>query len=192
MVPSKALDKPIDPVELINELLERAWKTISAAYDISSGLPDMWDLLKGTNLSNPEQAAEQVVANMLTEVIDCVCRFSPWYRLPARAFGLISVRDRTTKRVRWTLAPEAIQKWDKILVPMKSAFRKYSGLLQAIKLVDNLMIDGPLDDPCITAFCRCVPPRKIEIYRSILEQAEIVCDLCRHRFTEAFNPDERP
>jgi len=188
MVPSKALEKHIDPVELINGLLERAWGRISAAYDISSDLPDMWDLFKGTDLSNPDRAAEQVIANMLTEVIDCVCRFSPWYKLPARAFGLISVRDLSTRQVRWALAPEAIQKWDEVLAPMKTAFRKYSGLIQAIILVDNLMIDDPQGDPCVTAFCRCVPPRKIEIYRSILQQAEIVCDLCKHAFIESFKP----
>jgi len=189
MVPSNAPDKPIDPVELINELLERAWEKISATYDINCDMPDMWEMLKGTNLARPDQAAEKVIANMLTEVIDSVCRFSPWYRMPARAFGLTSVRDRVTKQVHWALAPEAIQKWDELLVPMKAAFRKYSGLIQAILLVDHLMIDDPQRDPCVTAYCRCVPPRKIEIYRSILQQAEIVCDQCKHSFIESSKPN---
>lgn len=187
MVPSKAFEKPIDPVEMINELLERAWGKISAGYDITSDMPELWELFKGTDLSNPNQAAEQVIANMLTEVIDCVCRFSPWYKLPARAFGLVSVQELATRHVRWMLAPEAVQKWDEVLIPIRSAFQKYSGLIQAILLVDSLMVDEPQEDPCVAAFCRCMPPRKIEIYRSILQQAEIVCDQCKHTFIEANN-----
>jgi hypothetical protein len=183
MVPTETLDKPIDPVELINGTLERAWDTISAAYDVNAGLPDMRELFEGTNLSRPNQAAEMVIANMLTEVVECIGRFSLWYKLPARAFGLISVRDRVTNQVRWTLAPEATQKWCEILDPISMAIRKYSGLIQAIILVDDLMINGSLEDPCITASCLCSPPRQIKIKRSILEQAEIICDLCKHSFT---------
>lgn len=183
MVPTETLDKPVDPVELINETLERAWGTISAAYDVTTSLPDMRELFEGTNLRRPGQAAEIVIANMLMEVVECISRFSPWYKLPARAFGLISVRDRLTNQVRWTLAPEATQKWDEILEPVEMAIRKYSGLIQAIILVDDLMINGLPNDPCVTASCLCLPPRKIKIKQSILEQAEIVCDLCKHPFT---------
>jgi hypothetical protein len=171
MVPTETLDKPVDPVELINETLERAWGTISAAYDVTTSLPDMRELFEGTNLRRPGQAAEIVIANMLMEVVECISRFSPWYKLPARAFGLISVRDRLTNHVRWALAP------------VEMAIRKYSGLIQAIILVDDLMINGLPNDPCVTASCLCLPPRKIKIKQSILEQAEIVCDLCKHPFT---------
>lgn len=183
MVPTETLDKPIDPVELINAALEHAWDTISAAYDVTTRLPNMRELFEGTNLTRPNQAAEKVIANMLMEVVECASRFSPWYKLPARAFGLISVRDRVTNQVRWTLAPEATQKWDEILEPLSTAIRKYSGLIQAIILVDDLMTNGSPDDPYITASCLCLPPRKIKIKRSILEQAEIICDLCKHPFT---------
>lgn len=181
MVPINARDKPIDPVELISGTLERAWEMISLTYDISANLPDMRELFEGANLSRPNQAAEKVIANMLMEVTECVSRFSPWFKMPARAYGLTSMRDRTTNQVSWRLAPEAIQKWEGILKPLAAAIERYSGLIEAIILVDDLMLDK-LEDPCVVARCSCVPPREMRIKQSILEQAEIQCELCRRPF----------
>lgn len=181
MVPINARDKPIDPVEMINGTLERAWETIRVTYDISANLPDMRELFEGANLSRPSQAAETVIANMLIEVTECVSRFSPWFKMPARAYGLTSMRDRTTNQVSWRLAPEAIQKWEEILRPLSAAIERYSGLIEAIILVDDLMLDK-LEDPCVVARCGCVPPREVRIKQSILEQAEINCELCSRPF----------
>jgi len=181
MVPLDIRDKPLDPVEMINGILERAWNNLSTAYDVTGSLPDMRDLFEGANLSQPGEAAETVMVNMLVEVGECVSRFSPWYKMPARAYGLISVRDRTTIRVRWTLAPEARQKWEEILLPLSAAIERYSGLIEAIILVDDLMLNQ-LDDPCVIARCNCSPPREIRIKRLILEQADIICELCREPF----------
>lgn len=181
MVPINARDKPIDPVELISGTLERAWEMISLTYDISANLPDMRELFEGANLSRPNQAAEKVIANMLMEVTECVSRFSPWFKMPARAYGLTSMRDRTTNQVSWRLAPEAIQKWEDSLKPLAAAIERYGGLIEAIILVDDLMLDK-LEDPCVVARCSCVPPREMRIKQSILEQAEIQCELCRRAF----------
>ncbi|HEX6304302.1 MAG TPA: hypothetical protein VFZ76_08940 [Anaerolineales bacterium] len=181
MVPINARDKPIDPVELISGTLERAWEMISLTYDISANLPDMRELFEGANLSRPNQAAEKVIANMLMEVTECVSRFSPWFKMPARAYGLTSMRDRTTNQVSWRLAPEAIQKWEDSLKPLSAAIERYGGLIEAIILVDDLMLDK-LEDPCVVARCSCVPPREMRIKQSILEQAEIQCELCRRAF----------
>jgi hypothetical protein len=101
--------------------------------------------------------------------------------MPARAYGLTSMRDRTTNQVSWRLAPEAVQKWEAILKPLSAAIERYSGLIEAIILVDDLMLDK-LEDPCVVARCSCVPPREIRIKQSILEQAEIQCELCRSAF----------
>lgn len=182
MVPIDTRDKPLDPVELVNGTIERAWDEICIAYDVTVQIPDMRDLFANANLSKPNRAAEIVIVNMLTEVIECVSRFSPWYKMPARAFGLISVRDQVTHRTCWTLAPEGAQRWQDILEPLTEAIRKYGGLIEAIILVDDLMLVSA-QDSCLTARCGCIPPREIRIKQSILEQAEIVCDSCRQPFT---------
>ena len=53
---------------------------------------------------------------MLQEVIECVGRFSPWYKTASRALsGLTSIRDAKTGRVKWMLAPEAVQRWQGVL-----------------------------------------------------------------------------
>lgn len=182
MVPINARDKPLDPVEWIHGTLERAWEKISKTYDLMVSLPDMSDLFAGANLSVPDQAAETVIVNMLTEVTECVSRFSPWYKLPARAYGLTLIRNRTTNQVRWRLAPEAALKWEETLLSLSAAVERYGGLIEAIILVDDLMLDK-MEDPCVVARCYCQPPREIRIKESIMDQAEIVCELCKSPFT---------
>jgi hypothetical protein len=113
-----------------------------------------------------------------------VGRFSPWYKQPARSFGLTSARDPLTQRTRWLLAPEAAQRWQEVLEPLTGVIRKYSGLIRAMLLVDDLMGDLPVNDPCVMAHCTCWPPRAIQLRKSVLEKAEIVCDECLQPFLE--------
>jgi hypothetical protein len=119
---------------------------------------------------------------MLLEVIESISRFSPWYKMPARAFGLASVRDSQTNRVIWRLAPEAGQKWAKILEPLTRVIRDYTGLIQAILLVDDLMRDMP-GDPCVIASCSCLPPHTIQIRQSVLDKSAIICEACMQAYT---------
>ena len=181
MVPADTLDHIVDPVELLTVTIERAWLKIKSTYEANACLPDMKTLFEGADLSNPDQASESIVAAMLLEVIESIGRFSPWYKMPARTFGLTSVRDRRANRVRWMLAPEAVHKWKDVLEPLSMVIRKYSGLLQAILLVDDMMRDIP-GDPCVTAICNCAPPHTIQIRQSVLDKAEILCDVCRQPF----------
>lgn len=181
MGPVNLLDQIVDPVEALNETLERAWEAICKTYDVSACLPDMQTLFSGADLSRPTQAAESVLAAMLLEVIECVGRFSPWYKLPARAFGLASVRDPKTNRPAWVLGPESIHKWQGLLQPLAQIVRKYAGLIQAMILVDDLMQDLP-GDPCVTAKCGCQPPKAIQIRRSVIEKTEITCQSCLQPF----------
>lgn len=182
MVPADTLDQTIDPVAILTETIERAWITICEAYEVSACLPDMQTLFEGADLSHPRGAAENVVATMLLEVVESISRFSPWYKMPARAFGLASVRDSQTNRVVWRLAPEAGQKWAKILEPLTTIIRDYSGLIQAILLVDDLMRDMP-GDPCVVASCSCSPPHTIQIRQSVLDKSIIICEACRQAYT---------
>jgi hypothetical protein len=177
MAPTDTVDRIIDPIEALNAAVDGAWYSVCRAYDVSACLPAMQILFGGVDLSQPSQAAEAALAAMLLEAMESVGRFSPWYKKPARAFGLVSSRDRRTGRARWLLAPEAVQKWQDALTPLAGVVRKYSGLIQAMLLVDDLMQDIP-GDPCITARCACQPPHAIHIRRSVLVKAEILCGEC--------------
>ena len=94
-------DRPTrNPIELLDVTMACAWHTLCAAFDVNTKIPEMCVLLEDIELASPEHAAELVLSNMLLEITEMVGRFSSWYRMPARAYGLISMRDNTTKCVR--------------------------------------------------------------------------------------------
>jgi hypothetical protein len=177
MVPTDTINRTIDPVEVLWETIERTWTAVCQSYDLTACLPDMQTLFTQVDLSRPNQAAEAVVVIMLQEAVESIGRFSPWYKQPARAFGLTSTRDTKTNRVKWMLAPEAVQRWQGVLTPLANIIRKYSGLIRAMVLVDDLMADID-SDPCVTARCGCMPPNTIQLRKSILEKTEILCERC--------------
>ncbi len=182
MVPVEAPERAIDPIETLNAALERAWVAVCDAYDVSACMPDIRTLFADADLSQAQQAAEAVLVAMLLEVMESVSRFSPWYKQPARAFGLASIRDQFSRRSRWILAPEAIQRWQDILCQLNELISRYSGLIRALLLVDDLMGGEMGDDPCVIARCACRPPRTIQLRRSVLYKAEIICELCLQPF----------
>jgi hypothetical protein len=118
---------------------------------------------------------------MLTEVIERVGRFSPWYKQPARAFGLVSFRDPVTRKSRWLLAPEALQHWEPLLNKLTKAIKLNNGLIQATLLVEN-MSDEDDQDPQVIAQCDCTPPKRIQIRLSILDKTAILCEECQQPF----------
>jgi hypothetical protein len=181
MVPIDTANRTVDPVEVLWETIERAWTAICHTYDVTACLPDMQTLFAQVNLSNPNLAAEAVLVVMLQEVVESIGRFSPWYKQPARAFGLTSTRDTKTNRVKWMLAPEAVQRWQGLIAPLADVIRKYSGLIRAMVLVDDLMADID-SDPCITARCGCTPPNTIQLRKSVLEKTEILCEKCLQHY----------
>jgi len=183
MTPTDTVDRILDPIETLNTTIERAWLELCRAYDVTACLPETQALFEAADLSRPIQAAEAVLAAMLLEVMESVGRFSPWYKMPARAFGLTSMREGKAGRLRWILAPEAVQRWHGVLEALAAVIRKYSGLIQALVLVDDLMQDIP-GDPCITATCNCIPPHAIYIRQSVLVKAEILCESCQEPFRE--------
>jgi hypothetical protein len=181
MAPTETIDRILDPVEALHQSIEQAWMSICRGYEVAACMPDIQTLFAGADLTHPNQSAESVVVAMLQEANESVGRFSPWYKQPARAFGLTSVRDARSGRVKWMLAPEAVQRWQDILAPLANSIRKYSGLIHAMLLVDDLMADIDAD-PCITAQCSCIPPLTIQLRRSVLEKSEILCDRCLQPF----------
>lgn len=176
-------DRISDPVEILNQVLERTWEQVCAAFDIHVGMPEFQALLEGADLHCPGDTARTVLVNMLLEVMGCVSRFSPWYRQPARAYGLVRVQESQPPRTHWGLAPESDLKWRGCLDMLAVAIRKNSGLIQAYLLVDNLMSAGITEDEEIVVSCHCLPPRRLHVRRTVLEQADIVCDACLYPFT---------
>jgi hypothetical protein len=182
MIPVGRPETVYDPIAEVRGVLEDAWEVIGDTYEVSAKLPNRETVFEGADLHNADQAAEQVVVNMLSEAIEYVGRFSPWYKLPARSFGLTSFRDPKTNRTRWTLAPEAVQKWQGVLEPLTATIEQKGGMIEVMLLVDELNRKSPSDEPVVLAECSCSPPRKIKAKRSVLEEGGIICDVCEVPF----------
>lgn len=181
MVSKTKLDPTTSPIDLLDSTLEQSWETLCAAYEVEIALPNVQNLFYRAAIKTPPKAAETVLVNMMTEVIENVGRFSPWYKQPARAFGLVSLRDPVTGQSRWLLAPEALQRWQAVLHNLSQAIKLNNGLIQATLLVENLAEDE-LDDPQVIAECNCYPPKRIQINLSILDKTAIICDDCQQAF----------
>jgi len=184
MVPeeSHSLTREFDPVDFITGTLQSVWNRICQPFDVTTCLPDMEVLFARVDLNQSGAAAETVIVSMLIEIMENVSRFSPWYRRPARAYGIISIHDSISKHAVWLLAPEASSKWSSEIQKVKRLIQRYHGLIKAMILVDSLVSDLP-DDPCVSASCQCIPPRTIQLRRSILEQADITCEACLAPYT---------
>lgn len=182
MVPKNSEKLYLDPIEELDEALEHTWWTLCDYYDAGGELPDVQSLFDGADFTISTQAAEIVIANMLTEIVDSVGRFSAWYTKPARAFGLNAIRDIKKKYIRWVLAPEATQKWEVLIESLAGSIRQNSGLIQAILYVESLMDSAPPRDESTTARCRCLPHHTIRLNKSVLEKMEIYCNVCKQPF----------
>lgn len=180
------LDRTTDPVEMLNLVLEEIWGRLCQNYTATACLPEIQTLFDGADLNQPFQAAKTVLVNMLLEVSEAVGRFSPWYTRPARAYGLISLRDMKSGRNRWILAPEAVQKWQFTLDRLCTVIDRSYGVLRAMIYMDALMNDEDVHDPCqnplVTASCRCNPPRSIQLSLEELERGEVRCEMCLNLF----------
>jgi hypothetical protein len=169
-------------VDVLDEILEDAWRAICHTYDVTADLPEISALFHNADLTDPVGAAERVLLNMLVEATECVGRFSPWYTLPARAFGIIRVRESATSRMVWMLAPEAAQRWEALLAPLAEAVRSNTAMLEADRIIDSLIREQPAENCCVMARCACQPEGRILVSRAILDQADIVCKTCRQPY----------
>ncbi len=185
MVPEEWLRSAIDPVEIINREVEEVWNEIRTVYDVTGSVPELHDLFLGVDLAKtePESAAEALVVSMLEEVSERVGRFSPWYKKPARAYGLSSIYDKQANQVRWVLAPEARLQWEHIIECMAGLIGQYRGLIRALALMSELT-ENMGSDPCILVHCGCLPPLNIQLKKSIFERAHIICQECSQPFIE--------
>jgi len=180
MVPQTKLDPTTNPIQLLDKTLERSWHLLCETYEVDIDLPNVQNLFACAPIKTPPKAAESVLVNMITEVIENIGRFSPWYKQPARAFGLVSLRDPVTGQSRWLLAPEALQRWGDLLQQLTQAIKLNNGLIQATLVVESLT--EVERDPLVIAQCDCYPPKRIQINLSILDKTAIICDECQQPF----------
>lgn len=171
-----------DPIQALDAALGRAWTALCRHFNVTASLPATQALFEGVNPDDPCEAADQVFVNMLDCIMESVDRFSPWYRRPARAYGLMPIKDSPTQPTRWVLAPEAWQLWEGLVLPLAQAIAPNRAVIQATRLVDQLMNGTADEDPYITVRCQCLPLREIHVRRSILTKTDLICDNCRQPF----------
>jgi hypothetical protein len=164
------------PIDLL-DTLQQTWHDLCRGYDVTSELPDMESLFTGAELAAPAHAAETVLANMVTEMMGCMGRFSPWYKQSAASYGLVLIQGAPSS-ARWGLSPPAVQRWKPLITALTVAIERNVGLILSATLISDL----EPDDPCVMASCACVPPRLILVNRSILVGALITCDACQNPF----------
>lgn len=167
-----------DPMEGFYNVLRITWDNLIRHFDIQSDLPETGALLVDVEPYDPCMAAETIIRNMITEITQLVHRFSPWYTLPARAFGLVSFRDILTHKNEWRLAPEAIEKWNKQIELIATEIDKKRGILQVMLYVSNVNILEQNPSETIVAVCECTPPVEILIQREFLTSRNIICNEC--------------
>ncbi|MCA9990259.1 MAG: hypothetical protein H6666_09985 [Ardenticatenaceae bacterium] len=174
---------PPDLVQLSDdpliEMLTHVWSAICETYDVVGTRPGMPRLFEGAQLIRPYDAAETVIVNMLLEVVERVDRFSPWYAQPAKTYGIVAERDHP---VRWRLTAQGCQRWWSFVDALATVIEENTNLIKAMILVENLMLASEEDEPCVSASCRCFPPRTIQVKRSIFNKTEIFCESCGRPF----------
>ena len=174
------ITNPMNKIEDFYQVVEYAWETLCTHFDIDAALPDIKCLLKGVDLADSVLAAESIVANLLIEVTERVHRFSPWYRAPARAFGLISLRDPKTHMVHWKLAPEAVQRWQKIIEPLECEIAYKASLIAMVNTIDQIEFDP--QEESVLVVCECHPPKELLVSRAFLKEEGIICNSCHQKF----------
>ena len=179
------MDQPkevLDPIETMQDLLVRIWSEMCHLYEVNASLPALSLIFEQVPLSDACLAAEKILVNLLLEIMESVGRFSPFYRLPPRAFGVMSYRNPQTQRVEWILAPEGHRRWEMALSKLEWLLSQYGGIFRALVLVEGLMVRSTPNDPQVVAYCHCEPPHAIQLKRSLVKKGEIICDSCKQPY----------
>lgn len=163
------------------QVLDNIWGQLCAAHDVTCGLPDIRTLFCGVESGVLDQA-ERVMVNMLSEIMELTCRFSPWYREPASEFGIVLMTD-AAGGTRWALSPVAMARWAACLALLDRALETNRVLLEAAFVVDDLDRAAEARSHYVVVRCQCVPPCMIRVKRP-LAQADIVCTDCKQAFVE--------
>lgn len=173
-----------DPVEKFFTALELVWQKLSAAYDVTAELPNLKLLFEGSRFEDPALIAQTVLANMLVEITDQVHRFSPWYKLPPRSFGLVNRHPSLKHIPAWNLAPEAIERWCPLIELISSEIQYKTGLVKALVMIDRFEDSLKARHPKVIARCQCDPPQRIAVQPLLLQKGSITCETCQMPFAQ--------
>lgn len=151
------------------EVLRVSWQSIQDCYNIVADLPG-WDIiLHGVDLSAPEQAANTILVNLLTEAMELVDRFNPWYKAPAEAYGLHFAAG-------WRLKPEATERWRPTLKALARAIANDAELQDIQATVEAT---DWLTHSLVPATCCCEPsPPIVWVPPYTTLEATLICDIC--------------
>ena len=141
MVPVGVPGTAPDAAQRVHGALQAVWERVCNRYDVIADMPTMDELFAGASLDAPPCAAETVLVNMITEVMQWVCRFSPWYSKPAHAYGLAMVRRGPQAPARWKLTAEATCYWRADLDTLAQEVARERGTIQMLIMLDELMQD---------------------------------------------------
>lgn len=166
--------------------LQDIWHSLCVNHDVTSDLPSIGTLFAGADPALPSAAAQVVLVNMLSEIIEGTSRFSPWYKRPASAFGIVP-EPQCDQRARWVLTSAALQQYAAPLDRLAAAIEDNLGIILATRFVDDLDHVPEVSTPCRLAACRCTPPRTILVHDVVIASAEIICDACQQPFSLAGN-----
>ena len=164
------------------DTLQHAWHSLCITHDVTADLPTVNVLFENANVSTPDQAAQNVLVNMLSEIMEGVGRFSPWYKQPASAFGVTRHRTMALRRPEWVLTPDAREIYAALLTRLATAIERNIGVILATQFVDDLDRQPPVDGLALPAFCGCTPPRTIMVHYTVIAHAEIICNACEQPF----------
>lgn len=156
------------------EALEYAWNALCTEYDVAASLVEIDELLDGVDPSMPDEAAQTVMINLLSSIMECVSRFSPWYKQPASAFGIVLRAD----PYEWTLAEDAQRNRRVLLDMLEEAIRRNKSVILATRILQDI----EQARACQAYICQCIPPRTILIQRSVRLPSPIICDTCHQPF----------
>lgn len=182
MVCSKIKPSDHNTIQSVTDCLDLVWETLCGFYDVPDTPMEISTIFEGANFSCSEGVAITVLTNMLSEITQRVHRFSRWYSAPARAFGLISMRNPQTNRCFWGLAPEAMHQWGELIMQITEEIEAKSGLVHAMLIIDNLEDQFYRPTQKLMASCQCDPPKKIWVKTEFLENHEITCEHCKQEF----------
>lgn len=167
------------------DALQHVWNVLCTNYDVTAELPPASQLFEHVDPSVPDEAAEIVLVTMLTEIMENVGRFSPWYRHPAVDFGIGMYHNPQTGITEWFLTAEALITYSALLIRLSAAINHNTSVILATRFLDSLDRQPDPDAPRRLAMCKCSPPRTILVCDAVIAEAEIVCDACRQPFALA-------
>jgi hypothetical protein len=153
---------------------------LCAPYDVDAESLSLNCLFCGVDVSDPGEAARGVLVNAITELMESIGRFSPWYTKPASEFGLAILPHRSGHFLGWGLTDGAEERYRGLLDELATAIRTEGALVEAIQHLADLT---DATEEWATAICACNPPQMITVrLPRLIESGTVLCGTCLQPF----------